>query len=201
MAIRDRESPVLKAFGSRPRAFRWCTVVAALFACARPALGDEVCEKPAKAPLKPPPKPAVLPTVVVPLAPANGVAIPAPTEPVEDTPRPSFDAWQRPVGLVVGGAGVVGLGVAGAFTLDMLTKRADAQRACSPAPCRQQDRTMDEARASGNIAVLAAVSGFALAGAGAVLYLTAPAPPVVHDLRFSPTFASGGGGISAKASF
>lgn len=115
------------------------------------------------------------------------------------------DAWQRSAGLVVGGAGVVGLGVAGAFFADALHKRAEAAKACPPAgPCEPKARQSLDARAaeSGNIAAIAAVSGLALAGMGAVLYLTAPAPSGLKDLKFSPTFASGvGGGISAKASF
>jgi hypothetical protein len=116
----------------------------------------------------------------------------------------SSEAWQRSAGLVVGGAGVLGLGVAGAYFADALHKRNEAAKACSgPTPCEPKARQAMDAKAadSGNIAAIAAVTGFALAGAGAILYLTAPSPPGIKDLRFSPTLASGGGGISAKATF
>jgi hypothetical protein len=128
------------------------------------------------------------------------MSVPA-MDPRAETSGPyRFDGWQRPVGLVVGGAGVLSLGVAGAFVLDALSRKTDPPKNCAGA-CKPQDRPDDGARATGNLAVLAAVTGFSLAGAGAVLYLTAPAPPLVKDLRFSPTFAQSGGGISAKASF
>ena len=118
---------------------------------------------------------------------------------------PSSDAWQRSAGLVVGGAGVLGLGVAGAYFADALHKRNEAAKACNgPTPCEPKARQTLDAKAaeSSDIAAVAAVTGFALAGAGALLFLTAPKPPGMRDLRFSPTFASGGGGgISAKATF
>jgi hypothetical protein len=122
-----------------------------------------------------------------------------------DSASDSSDAWQRSAGLVVGGAGVLGLGVAGAYFADALHKRNEAAKACNgPTPCEPKARQTLDAKAaeSSNIAAVAAVTGFALAGAGTLLFLTAPTPPGMRDLRFSPTFASGGGGgITAKATF
>jgi hypothetical protein len=207
----DRGRVVLSPLGVRVvarRAMRYCLLGVALFGCVRHAAADEVCERAAapvlhrkELPVKKdaPSEPKVLATAVVPAPASDVVVVPLPPPPAEqDAPR-RFDDWQRPVGLVMGGAGVVGLGVAGAFTLDMLTKRADS-KPCTGS-CKPRDQSDDDARASGKIAAVAAVTGFTLAAAGGVLYLTAPAPPVVRDLRFSPTFASGGGGISAKATF
>jgi hypothetical protein len=140
--------------------------------------------------------------------PASRVLTPMPVLPALGTERDgapySSDAWQRSAGLAVGGAGVVGIGVAGAFFADALHKRSEAAKACNgPTPCEPKVRQTLDAKAaeSSDIAAVAAVTGFALAGAGAVLYLTAPAPPGIKNLRFSPTFASGGGGIAAKATF
>jgi hypothetical protein len=136
-----------------------------------------------------------------PLAPLS--LLPPPSAEQDGVPY-SSDAWQRSAGLVVGGAGVVGLGVAGAFFANAMHKKAEAAKACSgPVPCEPKVRQTLDAKAaeSSNIAAVAAATGFALAGVGAVLFITAPRPPGMKELRFSPTFASGGGGISAKATF
>lgn len=82
---------------------------------------------------------------------------------------------QKVLALVAGGAGVVGLGLGGAFGLVALSKKNDAQSACAGTCATQAaaDRWSDAASA-GNASTIAFVAGgVALAGA-AVLWLTAP---------------------------
>ncbi|HMA94514.1 MAG TPA: tetratricopeptide repeat protein, partial [Polyangiaceae bacterium] len=88
--------------------------------------------------------------------------------------------WQRPMGYVVGGLGIVGLGLGTVFLLQRGSKVSDRDAVCpsglhcTEAEARQiEDLTQDARKASRLSAVGFAVGGIALVG-GAVLVLTAP---------------------------
>jgi hypothetical protein len=86
---------------------------------------------------------------------------------------------RRKVGLVVGGAGVVGLGIGAAFGIVALAKKADAIADCQPNDARECDPTGLSLRAEGRSAANASTVSFALGGtalaAGILLFATAPA--------------------------
>lgn len=109
-------------------------------------------------------------------------------------------SWQRPLGLGLGGAGlvtaviggVVGLAAKstydGAFdrgACDVSTKRCDA--------AGQEDT--ESARSTAGAATILVGAGFALAAAGVVLYLTAPTSRATA-LHLSPTLGVGQGGLA-----
>jgi hypothetical protein len=80
---------------------------------------------------------------------------------------------QRVLALVVGGIGVVGLGLGGAFGLVAISKKSDAENAC-PGQCTDQSGVTkwSDAKSAGNISTVAfIVGGVALAG-GAALWFT-----------------------------
>jgi serine/threonine-protein kinase len=119
---------------------------------------------------------------------------PPPVAPVENVPpvepppteldQPPADAdtgsSQRTIGLVVGGAGVVGLVVAGVFALKAKSTYDDSKAECLPAdPNRCSPKGVelrDDARSSGNVATIAGGLGLAALVGGSILYFTAPAP-------------------------
>lgn len=97
-----------------------------------------------------------------------------------DTPRATSTtsrSWQLPLGLAVGGAGVVGLGVGGVFGLLSLAKHNEASEVCpSPSPCPDVGAAQGwtDATRHGTISSVGFVAGGVLAAGGAALVLTAP---------------------------
>jgi hypothetical protein len=84
---------------------------------------------------------------------------------------------QRTVGLVVAGAGVVGLGVSGVLALVASGKNSDSNSAgCNNDVCRTQASFDDRnaARSAGDGATVALVVGAAAVVVGGVIWLTAP---------------------------
>jgi hypothetical protein len=102
----------------------------------------------------------------------------APREaPTADTPT-STGGTQRILGLVLGGAGIVGLGLGAGFGLHALGI-GDQSSKCTLGPSRNgcpadAVRAQDEARASGLVSTVAFAAGIGLATTGAVLYVIAP---------------------------
>jgi hypothetical protein len=83
---------------------------------------------------------------------------------------------QKILGIVAGGAGVVGLGLGAVFGVMAISEKNDAQSACPGNPCRTQDgvNKWSTASSTGNISTIGfVVGGVGLAGA-AVLWFTAP---------------------------
>jgi hypothetical protein len=82
---------------------------------------------------------------------------------------------QKVLALLVGGAGIVGLGVGTAFGLSAISKRSDAQSVCASA-CSSQDgvNRWSDAVSTGNAATVAFVVGGLGVVGGVALWLTAP---------------------------
>jgi tetratricopeptide (TPR) repeat protein len=108
-----------------------------------------------------------------------GAASPA-TTPSAGTPTASDaspGSGQRTVGLVLGGAGVVGLGLGAFFGLQASSKWSDAKRQCTDYPygCSADATELrSNAGSSATVSTVAFLAGGALLATGMVLYLTAP---------------------------
>jgi hypothetical protein len=112
-------------------------------------------------------------------APPTAATAPATPAPVAPPPEPASNGrGQRTAGLVVAGAGVVGLGVSGVFALlakgqydDSLINCMESNHdVCTPQGVSQRD----DARSMGNAATVAFGVGAAALVAGGVLWFTAP---------------------------
>ncbi|MCC6557161.1 MAG: hypothetical protein IT372_29765, partial [Polyangiaceae bacterium] len=116
-------------------------------------------------------------TLVVPaLAPSP----PTPPPRSERRPAPVAGGWsaQRTAGVVVGGAGAVGLIVGAAFGARAIGKNGDLEKRCPTGDPRVCDATgvelHDEAVMAANVSNVAFAIGGAAVGAGVVLFITAP---------------------------
>jgi hypothetical protein len=131
-----------------------------------------------------------------------GVTLPPP-----QPERPAPSRTLQTVGLVVGGVGVVGLGVATAFAV--IAKQKDNESntgtgACSGNSCGQQgDNERTQARSDGNTATVFLVAGGALAAGGLLTGLLAPRPHTPDGaaarLDVSPFLAPGLAGLTLRS--
>ncbi|MBI5537413.1 MAG: hypothetical protein HY898_32115 [Deltaproteobacteria bacterium] len=157
----------------------------------------------------PAPAASSAPAVVPPPPPPTATSKPTATAPPPPPPPPAATSegkpgsTQRTVGLVVGGVGLVGLGVAGIFTLGAKGKLNDAKEFCSTnTECFDQrgvDLRKDAVNQANFATLIGGVGALALVG-GAVLYLTAPSgTPAQTTARSSaPTLAVGPTGFVLK---
>lgn len=121
--------------------------------------------------------------VVPPLALAPEEAAPVDEPPPAEEPAtpgdeaPSENNWQKPTGIALAGAGVVGVALGAVFGLVAMDQNNQAIDAgCSNDACNSRDGSelTDQALTSATVSTVAfAVGGVLLAG-GAVLYFTAP---------------------------
>jgi hypothetical protein len=137
------------------------------------------------------------------LQPSNGGtnASPAPlvtsttagsSEPPSDKPR-SDGAAQRTTGLVLGGAGIVGVGLGTFFGLRASSKWSDAKDKCTDYPygCGTEGTDLrSSASSAGTVSTIAFVAGGALLATGVVLYLTAPSKKESVALNVGPRFVT-----------
>jgi hypothetical protein len=104
------------------------------------------------------------------------------------------------LGLVVGGAGVVGLAVGAIFVMDAKAKYNDSVKLCDGDDknlCPPDGvSTRNDARAAGNVATVASALGAAALVAGAVLYLTAPSTNEKPSAVVVPTAGNGSAGLA-----
>jgi serine/threonine-protein kinase len=125
----------------------------------------------------PPEAPPSPPTAVEPSPPPAHAAWP-PAQPPAPAPRRAAEdpgSSQRTLGLVVGAAGVVGLGVGGYFGARTFSKWNDSREHCQGAICDAAGVELaEQARTSGNVSTLAFAIGGAAVATGAVLWLSAP---------------------------
>ncbi len=107
------------------------------------------------------------------------VTAPPPTPPADVAPRDEgAGSSQRLAALIVGGAGVVGLGVGTVFVLSAKSKYNDSLTDCvqgTPNVCSAAGVSeRDSARSAGNVASVAFGVGIVAITAGVVLWFTAP---------------------------
>ena len=138
--------------------------------------------------------PAVAPTP--PQAPARAAEPVVPIETAHRTPL-------RTVGIVVAGAGVVGLGVGSFFGLKVRSKNSDADAMCTTtSPCTsagraRYDETVQDAKNARTASIASFATGAALLAVGGVLILS-DSPRHANGLRVAPNFASNSVGAVAE---
>jgi serine/threonine-protein kinase len=91
--------------------------------------------------------------------------------------------WQKPLALIVGGVGIVGLGVGAYFSARAISKTNELDKACpeGSAQCDPSHRTLqDEAHSAATAANVFVISGAVLLAGGVVLYLTSPSSEAMH---------------------
>jgi hypothetical protein len=125
---------------------------------------------------------------------------PAKEEPVAMAPPASDGSTQRMAGMILGGAGIVGVAVGSVFGLVSKTTYDYAlgsecggnANACSA----QGARDGQSAHGQATVATVGFVAGLALLGGGAALYFTAP-----HGVSVGPTVGGDGSGLQVKGAF
>jgi hypothetical protein len=124
-------------------------------------------------------------------APAAALSAPSPS----DTPAPT-NRWQKPLGLVLGGAGVVALGLGTYFGLRAMAKKSDSDRECPDGHCSSMDGVTfsQQAQSAATLSNVFVISSAALLVGGAVVYFTAPSEE-------SPHLALRGSGSGARIEF
>jgi hypothetical protein len=145
------------------------------------------------------------PQVVAPLPPAPASAV----APLPNTPPPAFPipeetggSAQRTIGIVVGVAGLAGLGVGGGFGLLAKSKNDQALQNCRTATlCNSTGLSLtDDAKSAATVSTVAFIAGGALVAGGFVLWLTAPRSSRT-GMRVSPFVGASTGGISVDGAF
>jgi len=128
------------------------------------------------APAPPPPPPASSSAAPPPPPPPPASTSAAPPPPPPPLP-PEDGSTRRTIGIVLGGAGIVGLAVGSIFALNAKSKYDDSLKLCPTDKnlCTPQGVSQrDDARSAGNVATIGFGVGVALVAAGAVLWFTAP---------------------------
>ena len=126
--------------------------------------------------------------------------LPVRTRPIEspDGPRP----WQRPLGLIVAGVGVVGLGLGTAFGLIASARQDDSLEFC-----RENDKNLcssagvdlrDEALAAAGVSTAAFILGGAALVGGGILFFTAPSTPASGQAALRLTAGPSGAAVSGR---
>lgn len=122
-------------------------------------------------------------------------AAPTPPEAVADETAPPMDRGAsdgktaRTVGVVLMGAGALGLGVGGIFGMRAINKNKDADDECgSPNSCetKRGEKLNDQAQTAALVSNVAFIAGGALAIGGLVLYWTAPDGSETSNLGAAP---------------
>lgn len=138
-------------------------------------------------------------------APPPAAATPTSGAPAEQR---SSGGAQRAIGYVVGGAGVVGLGVAGLFALRAMSKNSEAESHCgADGFCDHTGFVLgEEAKSSANAATLMSIGGLVAIAAGTTLILTAPngaseAPRTSRRLDFTADLGPGRASLGAFGSW
>ena len=140
------------------------------------------------------------PPVVIAPTPAP-TPTPTPVSP-EEPPRVQNDppSWQKPLGLVMVGAGVVGVGVGAIFglsahsTYDGAFDGGGCDRATKACDAPGQS-AVDDAKSKATLSTILFGAGGALVVAGTVVFLTAPSSKA-RALHIAPTTYAGGGGFT-----
>jgi hypothetical protein len=146
-------------------------------------------------------------TPVVPVSVRPSPAPAAPPPPAADEPAPTVyggdpPRWQKPLGLVLVGVGVVGVGVGGYFGLAAKSKYDGAfdggncdraTKACDPFG----QSAIADARSKATVSTILFGAGAGLAVVGAVVFFTAPSSRS-RAFQIAPTTYAGGGGLTVS---
>jgi serine/threonine-protein kinase len=110
---------------------------------------------------------------------------------------------RRTIGLIVGGAGIVGLGIGTVFGLRAIGKNSDAEEYCPDGDrCFPQAESLtNEARNAATVANVAFGLGAAALIGGGILYFTAPSKAEARRLRLAPIASSRGGAVLVQGAF
>ena len=140
--------------------------------------------------------------------------VPAAAAPEPVPSPPPRGTRTRTIGLVVGGAGVVALGVGGYFGFHALSQKSDADSACggqksqcpTPSKTAAAQADLDSARTSATLSTVALGVGIVAVGVGAYLIVRGGPPSdaasaPAADLRVIPSVGPGGGGMSVAGIF
>lgn len=134
---------------------------------------------------------------------ASAMARPAPLLPVRLRPIESPDGprpWQRPLGLIVAGVGVVGLGLGTAFGLIASARHDDSLELC-----RENDKNLcssagvdlrDEALTAAGVSTAAFILGGAALVGGGILFFTAPSSSARGNAALWITAGPSGAAVS-----
>lgn len=142
-------------------------------------------------------------------APASGSAtttVPAPSPavapPTAPAPREAdrSDAWKRPTGLVIGGAGIVALGIGTVFLLRTSSLTSERDDLAANGDHAADDRA-DSARKSQTIARIGFGVGLVALGAGAYFVLTAPKDPASPKSAVRVTPVASGAALSLEGTW
>jgi len=108
--------------------------------------------------------------------PAATPAQPAPAPMSADSGETNPGSTQRTVGIVVGAAGVVGVGVGTIFAVSAMSKNSDSKNLCPTTTCSSAAgfQANEDAKSAATVSTIMFVAGGALLATGAVLYFTAP---------------------------
>jgi hypothetical protein len=126
----------------------------------------------------------------------------------ELTPRVDADRastsvwpWQRTVGLIGGGAGLVAIGIGAFIVFDAKSDYEDVTRGCGAGGCpRAQADEANDARSRADVGGVFIGAGVLLLAGGAALWLTAPRSARAR-LEWAVTPLADGGGVRARAIF
>jgi hypothetical protein len=141
-------------------------------------------------------------------APPAAAPTPAPAAPAAAAPEPAPAAssgfWntQRILGASLAGAGIVSGIVSAVFTSSAISKKSDADHFCNDSgACTSQVGvdSLSSARSAGNVATITGIVGASLAGAGIVVFLTAP--HAHKEIAVTPGYLTGGGAVVATGTF
>ncbi len=144
---------------------------------------------------------------------ANATAVPAPAAAIAPPPATSDAATptpghgQRIGGIVLGAAGVVGVGLGAIFGAGASSTWSKAQSECGSASCgsanyAQAVSDQKSAQSSATLATVGFIAGGALLAGGVVLFFTAPKGERASTaLTLTPAFGSGGGTMTLGGAF
>jgi|HubBroStandDraft_1064217.scaffolds.fasta_scaffold25508_2 hypothetical protein len=134
-------------------------------------------------------------------APAPVVSTAASAAPPAQPRAPPVTTWQRPLGIALGGAGIVGVGIGTTFGLMASSAWNNARAACGGDPTRCTNVPSGSSYRSttetdGTVSTVGFIAGGLMVATGAVLFLTgrhhegAPAAGVTLAPTVGPRFAS-----------
>lgn len=123
---------------------------------------------------------------------------------VEPPPAPPTSSPLRPIGIVVGVVGLIGVGVGLGFGLDAVSKNNDAMTHCPMSPACNDQTGVDltkQAQASALAATVAVIAGGVVFATGLTLVLVAPHKRSAVTAHLAPLVGPGLGGAAIGGSF